>query len=478
MPGLLAGLFGTVIADQLDLSADKLLAKVNMEACVPIWRAIQLRFITRNCSAWRDLDQLSVQHDALGMCSLWLKQGAANGQVDEAEKPGTVAEADDPVLEGIVHDTELDLDDPEVVAVEDGEGFGADEAGDGGQGVLHFAVKGGDAIDEGLAQDNVLAVAVDLVADLRRQGEEGQGRRLNVLEMDGLGRREDQGGLLEGGPAGLERVLLVELEAVGAVVARVRGREGKVLHAVVVGGVVGAQLQLVEAGGRGQRRGLAGKGGVVGAVRVRVGVGLDGHAEVHVHVHVQDHVVVGQPEARNLGRQLVGRRAGRGQLRGRALARGAHHGAGLGHVAPAPLLCAGTAVVARRAHGGRGVGRGAGRGAGGVGVQTAVAEPAARRLHAGVEGLQLGRARLHLLGVVRGRLAGDRVSSLGDHGRGCRRRGRVLAACTGDLGPDASHGEAGGGTAAHGSARDPWGGFYRLDSRRQCWQRLRRTLRQ
>lgn len=58
------------------------------------------------------------------------EQFPAHGDGDETEEAGAVAEADDPVLEGFVHQFELEFDGPGIVAVEDGEGLLADEAVD------------------------------------------------------------------------------------------------------------------------------------------------------------------------------------------------------------------------------------------------------------------------------------------------------------------------------------------------------------
>lgn len=418
------------------MAAWVLLTEVDVETRIAVGRAVQLLSTRGTSESLGHLNQLTIQHDVLAVGPLRLEQGAADREADETEEAGTVAKADDPVLKGVVHDFEFDLDDPQVVAVEDGEGLGADEAGDGGEGVLHFAVKGGDAVDERLVEDNVLAIAVDLVADLWRESEEGGGHAgagdggLYGLDMNGVGLGQQESGLLEGGPTGLQLELVVELDAVEAVVARVRGRQGKVLHALVVGGFARAQLQLLEGGGigqdgaaegegvvggRGRGRGLAATGQVVAALaavaedvgHVRVGVGVDVHEGV---------VGGGQAVAGHLGRQLARGRVGRGQLGRRPLARGAHHRGRVAHLAAAQVVGAG--VVAARLH-------------------RAVAEPAAGRGRAGVEGVQLGRAGLHGFGVVGRRLARDRVSSLGDHegdgGLAWPGGGEVdvLAACTG-----------------------------------------------
>lgn len=56
------------------------------------------------------------------------KQLPSHSDSNEAEQACAVADPDDPVAEGLVHHFELELDGPGVVAVEDCEGFGADEA--------------------------------------------------------------------------------------------------------------------------------------------------------------------------------------------------------------------------------------------------------------------------------------------------------------------------------------------------------------
>ena len=46
------------------------------------------------------------------MRSVGFKDGAADCEADEAEESGSVAETDDPVLEGVVHHFEFDFDYP------------------------------------------------------------------------------------------------------------------------------------------------------------------------------------------------------------------------------------------------------------------------------------------------------------------------------------------------------------------------------
>ena len=80
----------------------------------------------------REVDELAVGIDTASMARVGLEQSSADSDGDKAEHAGALAEPDDPVMEGFVHHLELELDDPRIVAVEDGEGFRADKARDGG----------------------------------------------------------------------------------------------------------------------------------------------------------------------------------------------------------------------------------------------------------------------------------------------------------------------------------------------------------
>lgn len=102
-----------------------------------------------------DLDDLPVHVYAARVAGAGFEEAAAHGDGNEAEQACAGAQADDPVVEGFVHHFELELDDPGVVAVEDGEGFGADEPADGRKWVLHVVCEGGEAVDEWVGEHEV-----------------------------------------------------------------------------------------------------------------------------------------------------------------------------------------------------------------------------------------------------------------------------------------------------------------------------------
>lgn len=80
------------------------------------------------------------------------------------------------MLESVVEDAVLDLDEPDIVAEEDGGCFGAYEARDAREGVLFAGGEGGYAVDERVGYDEVGEVAEDVVADFGGNGAEGEGR--------------------------------------------------------------------------------------------------------------------------------------------------------------------------------------------------------------------------------------------------------------------------------------------------------------